>query len=54
MMSLALAHNGLAMCFAGHRSISLSNPHLAKSFISLKFKSASNQRFGGVGTENCG
>jgi len=47
--------NGLAMCFAGHRSISLSNPHLAKTliYINSNYK-LTNQRFGGVATENCG
>jgi len=47
--------NGLAMCFAGHSSISLSNPYLAKSliYINSNFK-LTNQRFGGVATKNCG
>jgi len=44
-----------AMCFAGHRSISLSNPKLAKTliYINSNYKST-NQRFGGVATKNCG
>jgi len=54
-VSFTIAYNGLAMCFAGFRSISLSKPHLAKTLIytNSNYK-LTNQRFGGVATENCG
>ncbi|RZT91012.1 hypothetical protein EV201_3381 [Ancylomarina subtilis] len=47
--------NGFAMCFAGFRSISLSNPHLAKTliYINSNYK-LTNQRFGGIAMENYG
>jgi len=43
------------MCFAGFRSSSLSNLHLAKTliYINSNYK-LTNQRFGGVTTKNYG
>jgi hypothetical protein len=46
---------GTLCIFAGQRSSSLSNLHLAKTliYINSNYK-LTNQRFGGVATENCG
>ena len=55
LIFILITHNGLAMCFGGFRSSSLSNLDLAKTliYINSNYK-LTNQRFGGVATKNCG